>query len=45
MLSNFDFTPRAFFVHAENYGTLEVTHDFDWDTEMWHGEVVVQSTL
>lgn len=42
---SFKFTPTAYFVHLVGHGTFEVTLDFDWESETWHGEVIVQSLL
>ena len=42
---DFDFLPAVFFVHLWGHGTYEVTLEFDYESESWSGEVIVQSLL
>lgn len=41
----FKFVPAVFFVHLWGRGTYEATLEFDYESESWSGEVIVQSLL
>ena len=38
----FKFVPKSYLVRLRG-GPIEVTMDFDWDSESWHGEASVRS--